>query len=57
MPDSEEEFLRKLRAAFEIEAREHLQVLSTGLLELEKNPGLAGKRPPPWSASSAPPTA
>ena len=38
MPDSEEAFLRKLRAAFEIEAREHLQVLSTGLLELESHP-------------------
>ena len=35
MPDSEEEFLRMLRAAFAEEAREHVQAMSAGLLQLE----------------------
>jgi two-component system, chemotaxis family, sensor kinase CheA len=33
---SEEEFLRKLRATFKVEAAEHLQAIGTGLLELER---------------------
>ena len=36
---TDEEFLPKLREAFAIEAREHLQALTTGLLELEKAAG------------------
>ncbi|MEA3187171.1 MAG: two-component system, chemotaxis family, sensor kinase CheA [Chthoniobacter sp.] len=36
MAAPDEEFLRKLREVFGIEAREHLQALSTGLLGLEK---------------------
>ena len=32
----DEEFLRTLRATFKVEAAEHLQAISTGLLELEK---------------------
>jgi two-component system chemotaxis sensor kinase CheA len=36
MNPSDEEFLRTLRATFAIEAAEHLQTISTGLLELEK---------------------
>lgn len=39
---SEEEFLRRLRAAFVVEAEEHLQAISAGLLELEQKP--AGER-------------
>ena len=37
----DEEFLEELRAAFQIEASEHLQSLSSGLLEVEKAPTLA----------------
>ena len=33
---TDEEFLPKLREAFAIEAREHLQAMTSGLLELEK---------------------
>lgn len=36
MAEADEEFLQQLREAFAIEAREHLQALSDGLLELEK---------------------
>jgi two-component system chemotaxis sensor kinase CheA len=39
MPANDEEFLEKLRAAFTLEADEHLQAMSAGLLDLEKNPG------------------
>ena len=35
---TDEEFLRKLREAFLIEADEHLQAITTGLLELEQAP-------------------
>jgi two-component system, chemotaxis family, sensor kinase CheA len=37
----EEEFLRALRATFKVEAAEHLQVISAGLLELERDPASA----------------
>lgn len=37
MAFSEEEFLGKLQAAFKVEAEEHLQAISSGLLELEKS--------------------
>ena len=43
MSESEAEFLRKLEEAFRVEAGEHLQVISSGLLELEKLPD-AGRR-------------
>jgi len=33
-----EEFLQRLRATFKVEAEEHLQALSSGLLELEQEP-------------------
>jgi two-component system chemotaxis sensor kinase CheA len=36
MSETDQEFLRKLQAAFQGEAEEHLQVISAGLLELEK---------------------
>jgi two-component system chemotaxis sensor kinase CheA len=39
MTGIEEEFLRKLRATFKIEAAEHLRAIGTGLLELEKVAG------------------
>jgi two-component system chemotaxis sensor kinase CheA len=41
MPTQEEEFLKRLRATFNIEAEEHLQAIASGLLELEKAPPLA----------------
>ncbi len=40
---TDEEFLVQLRQAFAVEAEEHLQAMTTGLLELEKTP------PPPRS--------
>ena len=36
MTHTDAEFLRQLRAAFHVEAGEHLQAISSGLLELEK---------------------
>ena len=38
MGKKEDEFLERLMAAFKIEAKEHLQTISSGLLELEKTP-------------------
>jgi two-component system chemotaxis sensor kinase CheA len=38
MDTKEEEFLKRLQAMFKIEAQEHIQVISSGLIELEKNP-------------------
>lgn len=38
MPTQDEEFLKRLRATFLIEAQEHLQAMSTSLLALEKQP-------------------
>jgi two-component system chemotaxis sensor kinase CheA len=35
---ADDEFIRKLREAFAIEAEEHLQAITTGVLELEKSP-------------------
>src|SRR5437773_2542557 len=32
----DDEFLKKLNAAFQVEAREHVQAIASGLLELEK---------------------
>ena len=42
MPDDEAEFLQKLREAFQIEAREHLQAMTAGLIEIESSAGKAG---------------
>lgn len=42
MAKKDDEFLKKLLATFRIEADEHLRVMSSGLLELEKTP--AGKQ-------------
>ncbi|NPC58157.1 hybrid sensor histidine kinase/response regulator [Caenimonas soli] len=36
MNAKEQDFLRQLRATFTVEAQEHLQAISTGLMELEK---------------------
>jgi two-component system, chemotaxis family, sensor kinase CheA len=38
MPTPNEEFLQRLRATFRIEAEEHLQAISSMLLDLEKSP-------------------
>lgn len=39
MNEKKEEFLKRLYNTFRIEAEEHIRMISTGLLELEKNPG------------------
>ncbi len=39
MPGQDDEFLARLRATFFLEAEEHLQAISAGLLELEAQPG------------------
>ena len=36
MSEHEDQFLTSLRETFKTEASEHLQVIATGLLELEK---------------------
>ena len=38
MDNKEEEFLKRLQAIFRVEAEEHIKVLSSGLIELEKKP-------------------
>ena len=38
MPYTDDEFLKKLFAAFKVEAEEHLRSIGNGLLELEKDP-------------------
>jgi two-component system chemotaxis sensor kinase CheA len=38
MNGADEQFLRELRETFKVEAREHLQAIGSGLLELEKAP-------------------
>lgn len=38
MNKQEDDFLKRLRATFKVEAEEHLQAMSSGLLELEKKP-------------------
>lgn len=38
MNTKEEEFLKRLQAMFKIEAEEHIQAISSGLIGLEKNP-------------------
>lgn len=42
MPTSEDELLQRLRATFRVEAQEHVQAISSGLVELER----AGPAPP-----------
>ncbi|HEY8118574.1 MAG TPA: hybrid sensor histidine kinase/response regulator [Methylophilaceae bacterium] len=38
MTGKDDDFLKKLRATFKVEAAEHLQAITNGLLELEKTP-------------------
>ena len=38
MDKKDEDFLKRLQATFMVEAEEHINVLSSGLIELEKNP-------------------
>lgn len=46
MSGTDEQFLRELRETFKVEAREHLQAIGSGLLELEKAPaGATDSRP------------
>jgi two-component system chemotaxis sensor kinase CheA len=41
MPMQDDEFINRLRATFQVEAEEHLQAISSALLDLEKEPGSA----------------
>src|SRR5688500_9363633 len=43
MSQDQEEFLKRLRATFKVEAQEHVQGMSSGLLALERNPGAKEK--------------
>lgn len=43
MSTKADEFLKTLRAIFRVEAAEHLQAITAGLLELEKTPASAGQ--------------
>lgn len=45
MGEREQEFLQSLRATFRVEAGEHLQVITTGLFELEKAKSPERRRP------------
>ena len=45
MSGADEQFLRELRETFKVEAREHLQAIGSGLLELEKAPADAERLP------------
>jgi len=38
MDKKEEEFIKRLQGMFQVEAKEHINVLSSGLIELEKKP-------------------
>ncbi|HUW06947.1 MAG TPA: hybrid sensor histidine kinase/response regulator [Williamwhitmania sp.] len=42
MDTKDEEFIKRLQAMFKVEAEEHINVLSKGLIELEKNPNSIG---------------
>ena len=44
MPTGDEDFVKKLRATFKVEAEEHVQAMATGVLELEKSPGPDAQR-------------
>ena len=43
MDTREEEFLKRLKATFKIEADEHVQTISSGLLDLENTSNPEGK--------------
>jgi len=45
MDKKEQEFLKRLRETFRVEADEHLRALSSGLIELEKEIGAEAKAP------------
>ena len=57
MATADEEFLAKLNAAFAVEAAEHLQTLSSGLLELEIRAGRRAAARKSWRQSFAKRTA
>jgi two-component system chemotaxis sensor kinase CheA len=44
MSTKEDEFLKRLRATFKVEAAEHLQAIAAGLLELEQTPAPEAQR-------------
>lgn len=45
MSTQDESFLQALREAFKVEAEEHLQAISSGLLQIEKTPGADQQAP------------
>ena len=45
MPTSEDELLQRLRATFRVEAQEHVQAISSGLVELERTEDAATETP------------
>jgi len=44
MTTRDEDFIRRLRATFKVEAAEHVQAMATAVLELEKTPALEAQR-------------
>jgi two-component system chemotaxis sensor kinase CheA len=44
MTTKDEDFIKRLRATFKVEAEEHVQAMATGVLELEKAPGRDARR-------------
>src|ERR1700730_2809862 len=44
MTTRDEDFIKRLRATFMIEAAEHVQAIATGVLALEKTPALDAQR-------------
>jgi two-component system, chemotaxis family, sensor kinase CheA len=44
MPTKDEEFVKRLRATFKVEAEEHVQAMATAVMELEQSPGHDAQR-------------
>ncbi len=44
MTTRDEDFIRRLRATFKVEAAEHVHAMATAVLELEKSPAPEGQR-------------
>ena len=58
MTTKDEDFLKRLRATFKVEAAEHLQTMATAVLDLEKMPAPEARRglvcTAPWMPSAPP---
>ena len=44
MNDKEQQFLNELRATFKIEGAEHVDVIASGLIDLEKAPSVKKRK-------------